>query len=117
MRYLAQLTNPILPKELGSSPAEGGAVIGQLIGNITSLLFIFAFLLSFLYLFLGGIQWITGGADKGQLEGARNKITNALIGLLVVSAGYAVFTLVGQFFGIDFLNLPIPSFGGTTTIK
>jgi hypothetical protein len=112
-KTLAQLTNPALPPSLGSGDyTRGGTIVGILISNIAGLLFLFAFLLTFLYLIMGGIAWITAGGDKGQLETARNKITNALMGLVVVAAAYAVFTLVGQFFGLNIQALKIPSFSG-----
>ena len=110
MNTLAELTNPVLPSTLGSSPATGTGIVGKLITNVVGLFFIFAFFLAFLYLIMGGIQWITGGGDKSQLEQARNKITNALIGLVIVAAAYAVFTLVGQFFGLDVKSLKLPCF-------
>lgn len=111
--YLAQLTNPVLPASLGSGSIEsGGTVIGKLISNIGGLFFIFAFCLTFLYLLTGGVSWLTSGGDKSKLENARDKITNALIGLVVVAAAYAVFALVGQFFGLDVKALKIPSFSG-----
>ncbi len=112
-QILAQITNPVLPPLLGSGTTEqGGTVIGKLVSNIAGLLFIFAFFLTFMYLLLGGIQWLTSGGDKAQLEQARNKITNAMIGLIIVAAAYAIFTLIGQFLGIDIKALKIPSFGG-----
>ncbi len=111
-RLLAQITNPVLPTNLGGtgSTAEGGTIIGQLISNIVGLLLIFAFALTLLYLIMGGLQWITAGGDKASLETARNKITNAVVGLLIVAAAYAIFTLVGQFLGINVTNIQIPSF-------
>lgn len=112
-KLLAQITNPVLPPALGSgTTAQGGTIIGNLVTNIVGLLFIFAFLLTLLYLIMGGIQWITGGGDKAQLESARNKITNAIVGLIIVAASYAIMTLVGQFLGINLKGLLIPSFGG-----
>jgi len=111
-RTLAQIKNPVLPDSLGGSgTADGGTVIGSLISNIVGLLFMFAFLLTLLYLLMGGLQWITAGGDKTQLESARNKITNAIVGLIIVAAAYAIFTLVGQFLGLDVAKLQIPSFG------
>jgi len=108
---LAQITNPVLPDSLGKGGVEqGGTIIGTLISNIVGLLFLFGFLLSLLYLLMGGLQWITAGGEKAQLESARNKITNAIIGLIVVAATYAIFTLVGQFLGLDVTKLQIPSF-------
>ena len=111
MHTLADLVNPVLPNSLGRSPATGTGIVGTLITNVIGLFFIFAFFLTLLYLIMGGIQWITGGGDKSQLEQARNKITNAIIGLVIVAAAYAIFTLVGQFFGLDIKALKLPSFG------
>lgn len=111
-QFLAQLTNPVLPPSLGSGGTEQGVtIIGKLISSIGGLFFLFAFCLTFLYLLTGGLSWITSGGDKSKLETARDKITNALVGLVIVAAAYAVFSLVGQFFGLDVKALKIPSFG------
>lgn len=75
--------------------------IGGLITGLLNMVMFVAALLVFAYMIWGGIQWITSGGDKGKTEEARNKITAAIIGLAVVAASYAIFTLVGQFLGID----------------
>ncbi|OGG24094.1 hypothetical protein A3A79_02760 [Candidatus Gottesmanbacteria bacterium RIFCSPLOWO2_01_FULL_43_11b] len=107
---LAQLKNPVLPPELGAGDLEGGGrATGLLIGNLIGAIFIFSFILAFFYLLTGGISWITAGGDKGQLENARNKIIHALVGLIVVGAGWAIFSLVGQFLGIQFPNMELPT--------
>jgi len=109
-KILAQLNNPVLPTALGNPPnGEGGKAIGMLIGNLMGGIMIIAFLLAFIYLIMGGISWITGGGDKAQLESARNKITNAIIGLIVVASAWAIMNLVGPFLGISFPNLTIPT--------
>ena len=108
IKALAQLTNPVLPPSIGAGDT-GGSATGQLIGNLIGGIFIFSFILAFFYLLTGGISWITAGGDKGQLENARNKIIHALVGLIVVGAGWAIFSLVGQFLGIQFPNMELPT--------
>lgn len=54
-------------------------------------------------LIVGGIQWITAGGDKGAIEDARQRITNALIGITITFAVWAIATLVGRFFGVRLL--------------
>lgn len=106
--------NKALPSALGGKGASvdtGGSVIGGLISSIVGVVFIFGFLLTLLYLLTGGIQWITSGGDKAGLESARNKITHAIIGLVILGASYAIFTLVGGFFGITLPNIKIPTIG------
>ncbi len=109
-RVLAQITNPALPSALGSGgKGSGGNIVGGLISGIIGILFIVAFILSFFQVITGGIQWATSGDDKNGLESARNKITHGIVGLIIVAAAWAIFTLVGKFLGLDIEKLQIPS--------
>lgn len=112
---LAQLTNPVLPPLLGGGDAPdyttGGTVLGKLITSIIGALFIAGFLLAFLTLITGGITWITAGGDKTKLETSRNQITNAIIGIIIVGAAWAITQLVAMFMGLDLNALPIPVVG------
>ena len=77
---------------------------GQLISALVGTLLIVAALLAFVYLILGGIQWITSGGDKAGMEAARNKITHAIVGLIVVGAAWAIMILVQNFLGITIIR-------------
>jgi hypothetical protein len=57
-------------------------------------------------LIMGGIQWITSSGDKGGLEGARNRIIYALIGLVIIFSSFLIIQVVGNFFGLALLNFP-----------
>ncbi|NCN45608.1 MAG: hypothetical protein COU63_03675 [Candidatus Pacebacteria bacterium CG10_big_fil_rev_8_21_14_0_10_36_11] len=86
-------------------PGKGFATdFGGLINGVLSFVMVIAALLVFLYLIWGGIEWITSGGDKGKTESARNKITSAIIGLVVVAASYAILTLALNFLGFTDLN-------------
>lgn len=78
--------------------------IGQLISAVVGLLLILAGILAFLYLILGGIQWITAGGDKAGMETARNKITHAIVGLIIVGAAWALMILVQNFLGVTIIG-------------
>jgi len=78
---------------------------GTLISSLVGVLLIVSALLAFFYLILGGIQWITSGGDKAGMEGARNKITHAIVGLIIVGAAWAVMILVQNFLGIKMLHV------------
>jgi hypothetical protein len=54
---------------------------------------------------LGGIQWISSGGDKTALEGARGKITNAVIGIIILFSLFAILKIVEDFFGINILTI------------
>lgn len=86
--------------------------VGQLISALVGTLLIIAALLAFFYLILGGIQWITAGGDKTGMEAARNKITHAIVGLIIVGAAWAIMLLVQNFLGVKIiggtLSFPTP---------
>ncbi len=113
---LAQLHNPVLPQIIGGGKTgatadytQGGTALGKIITQLIGALFIAGFLLTFFFIIMGGLTWITAGGDKTKLEKARDQITNAIIGLIVVAASYALAALIAQFFGLDLTKLPIPS--------
>ena len=75
-----------------------------LIERILTIVMTVGALLLLFYLIWGGVEWITSGGDKGKTESARNKITQAVIGLIVLAASIAIFNLVQSFLGIKVLQ-------------
>ncbi len=74
--------------------------LGKLIQSPLSVTLGIVGLLVFVYLIWGGIEWITAGGDKSKTESARQKLTNAIIGLAIVAAAFAISQVLGTFFGI-----------------
>lgn len=70
-----------------------------------------AALLVFFYLIWGGIEWITSGGDKGKTEKARDKITAAVIGLIVLAASWAILMLILTFLNAGDFNSILNSGG------
>ncbi len=77
---------------------------GRLFSGVVAFLLLAAFILSFFFLILGGISWLTSGGDKAAVEAARNKIIAALVGLVIVAATWALFQLVGGAIGFNILG-------------
>ena len=84
-----------------------GFSFGGLISALISFVILVAFLAAFFYLLWGGFTWITSGGDEGGISAARNRIVQALIGLTIVVAVWAIFQLVETFFGITVVSGPI----------
>ena len=83
--------------------------VGSLVSGFIRLALVIAALVFFFILVIGGIRWIASGGDKAQTEGARNQITAALVGLVIVFSAWAILQLVKVFFGVDIFNLALPS--------
>lgn len=65
---------------------------------IGSLLFIAGIIL-FITLIMGGIKFITSGGDPKGLESAKKTLTYALVGIVLVTAGYLVLVFIRDFTG------------------
>lgn len=63
-----------------------------------NILFLIAVLFSFVFLVWGGLDYIMAGGDTAKAGAARLKLTNAVIGLVVVIVAWAVSTFVFNFF-------------------
>lgn len=93
------------------SPATSLTLEGIVSGFLKFTLVIAA-LVFFFMLIIGGIKWIMSGGDKAQTESARNQITAALVGLVIIFSAWAILTLIKNFFGVDLFSLTIPSATG-----
>ena len=91
------IINPAVPGLAGKNPAE---VFGEIIASIVGILLIAATIWALFQLLLGGLNWISSGGDKAHLETARNRITQALVGLLIVFSVWALYIVILQFLGI-----------------
>ena len=76
------------------------SALGALIGFLT----ILGGLWFFIQFIIAGYNWISAGGDKGKVEQAQQKITNSLVGLLIVIGAYVIVGLVGSILGLKILN-------------
>jgi len=84
---------------------------GGIISGAISLVLILVALVFFFILVIGGLRWITSGGDEKKVGEARGQITNALIGLAIIFAAWAIMKLIQTVFDITILgDLTIPSF-------
>jgi len=93
--------------EIPQPPEVKITELGRLISGAIGMALVAAALAAFMYLIMGGIQWITSGGDKAGTENARNKITAAFIGLAIVFTAWAIMKLIETFFGIVIISGPI----------
>ena len=84
--------------------------LGFIISAVIGIVFILSGILVFAMLVWGGVQWITSGGDKDSTQKAKDRITNALVGIAIVASAWAITKLVEFFFGIQIIGgFDIPS--------
>ncbi len=99
--------NPALPNSL--STLTGTSFLRNLLRLGIKLIFVLGAVIFFFMLLSGGIRWITGGGDKGKLEGAQKQITHALLRLAILLSSFAIIQLIENMFGISLLNINLPT--------
>jgi plastocyanin domain-containing protein len=85
-----------------SQTADGG--FGNWLSNILRVAMVLGVVACLGLIIWGAIEWITSSGDKSKIEFARNKITTAIIGLIVLAATMAIFSLVASFLGITVIK-------------
>jgi len=105
---LAQNTINLAPEGFGKEITT--MTIGGIISGAISLVLLVVALVFFFILITGGLKWVMSGGDQKNVEAARNQITNALIGLAIVFATFAIMKLIEVIFGISILGgITIPT--------
>ncbi|OGY27604.1 MAG: hypothetical protein A3F33_02355 [Candidatus Woykebacteria bacterium RIFCSPHIGHO2_12_FULL_43_10] len=100
--------SPILAAQYKSLCVPSGSVpfsnVGSLLGQVFVFVLVTASILLFLYLILGGVQWMTSGGDKVATQAAKDRLTAALVGILIILSVYGVMKIVEAAFGINVLG-------------
>lgn len=110
---LAAETINLQPPSGNQFASLGSLKAGDIVSALARIFIVVAAVVFFFYLVIGGIRWIMSSGDKAATEAARNQITAALIGLVIVFAAWAIIQLISVFFGgINLFNLTIPSVTG-----
>lgn len=114
----AAITNPVIGN-LGTSEgtSDGSKFIGYTVylWKVSINLGALAVIVFFVW---GAFEWITAGSDSKKTETARSRMTNAIIGLVILVSSFTILSFVSKiFFGKDFdllkLTLPTQLGGGS----
>ncbi len=114
-----QITNPVIGPA-GTGP--GDAILGNIISALIGFVLVVGTIGALVFFMLGALRWITSSGDKNKLQAAQEEITHAVVGLMILAAGWAIFMLVTQFTGIGVFDetgtgtfqLPTLNDSGTT---
>lgn len=86
----------------GDKPVEG---LGKFIGFGINMFILVAGMFLIVYLLWGAFDWINSGGEKERISKAQSKITNAIIGMLLIFAVLTVFNLLAG----DILKIIVPN--------
>lgn len=115
------ITNPVIGS-LGDDleGAKSGSLATSYFVNIWNTIISIGGLAVIIMFLWGALEWITAGGDSSKIEKARNRIMQAIIGLIILVSSFVILGFVSQiFFGEDFslLNLSFTRASSSTRDK
>lgn len=88
----------------GTDEKVAATILETIISNAIGLLTIIAGIFFIIQFVLAAFNWLSAGGDTGKVQKARDSIIQALIGIIILVAAYAVAGLVGSVVGINILR-------------
>ena len=104
------ITNPALDPAYTNQAGEQSFAL--IFANLLRIAIVVSGFALLLYLIWGGLEWLTSGGDKNKVESARNRITNAVVGVVILVASVAIVTFLGSYLGLNILNPSLSVPGG-----
>jgi len=99
---LAQNLEEIQSKALPDFAFSGEqGTIGSIVSEFIKYLFPLAGILLLLYFLYGGFGLMISGGEPKAVQSAKSKITNALVGFLIIFAAYWIVQILGTILGIE----------------
>jgi hypothetical protein len=96
-----EIQSGAFPGQFGGNTAfRYNATIGEIVSSFLPYIFMFAGIALLIYLILGGFQLMLSRGDPKAIQSAQGKITNALIGFVIIIIAFLIVQLLGQLLGI-----------------
>ncbi len=106
----AQITNPVIGS-LGNdaAAAQSGSTFTQYFITIWRAVIFLGVLMLLINLVSGAFEWILAGGEHAKVQKGRDKMTQSVIGMIVLAMSFTLVSFLSQtLFSFDLLNLTIP---------
>jgi len=102
---LAQISDSSVTNKLKQTGFSAGFsrdtnefTLSETIGRIVSMALSLIGVVFMILIILGGYQWMTAGGNEEQVSKAKDRIKNAIIGLVITVSAYAIWALIEEYF-------------------
>lgn len=96
------IRNPATPN---LSFGSGADFFAALLPTLVTIVFVVGVIIFFFMLISGAIEWMSSGGDKANIENAKKRVTNALVGIFLLLSTFAIVKLVEGIFSISILRI------------
>lgn len=107
------IKNNAIPANLSDyEEARSGVTFAYYLVFIWRSLIFIGGLMVIVYFIMGAFEWMSANGEGGKISSARNKMTGAITGFIVLSAMFVILEFLGNLFGLNLLNPSIPTPSG-----
>ena len=87
-----------------TSYGSGQGALGVFLSNVIRGVLVGGGLLLFLYLIFGGFRYLTAGGDEKAVDAAKKVMTNAVIGMGILTGAWFISLIVSAVLGVSIIH-------------
>lgn len=100
---LGKITPPDVVNKMNAGDVTGATGVNTLISTVINLFFVFAGLVFVVMVVWGAVDFIISFGEKDAIGKARQKITWAIIGIIILSLIFVLLRIVERLTGLTFI--------------
>lgn len=100
---LGKITPPDVVNKMNANDPTGATGLNTLLSTVVSLFFVFAGLVFVIMVVWGAVDFIISFGEKDAIGKARQKITWAIIGVIILSLVFVLLRIIERLTGLSFI--------------
>lgn len=93
------------PNQIKNLVDKGGAGgLSFFLNKVIELIYVIASIIFVFMVIISAVQWILSGGDKEKVAAARNRLTFAVIGIVLLAVAFVIIGVIGRFTGFTFFE-------------
>lgn len=101
---IEQVFGKITPPQFIQNIGSGEKGISRIITTIINIIYAIAAIAFVFMIIWSAWQWIVSGGEKDKVAAARQRLTYAIVGIVILSVAGVIITLLGEITGFTFFN-------------
>ena len=99
----AQITNPAIGPGFGGDPADAadassGMIFSVLFIRFWQMIIVIGTIAVLVYFVWGALDWIIAGGDSSKIQKGRDRIIQAVIGMIILAGSFAIISFINNVF-------------------
>ncbi len=118
-KFSTGITNPVIDQTLGGNAdnANNGTIFVSYFVTVWRALIVVGGLAVLFNFVNGAIEWITAGGQQDKVGHGRQKMTNSIVGMVILAGSFILINYISDLFGLNLLKFTFPTPGGSANTQ